>query len=348
MRTISRCIAVLSMMTLGIAGSETASSQTAAKPMVLRFATIQPITHPTNVTGALFFMKRVEELTNGKVKFQHYPAEQLGKAADMLKLLQGGIADIAYIGPTYMTGKLPLSSVGEVPGIFTDSVSGSKAIWKLAQGILYEKEFKPYGVRPLVASLFPAYYVFTTKKPVTSLDHLKGMKIRVPGGPGEEVAKLLGAVPITMPANQSYEALQSGVLDGMFTTFAISKGYKLEELLKYAVEGGSFGSFTNFYCINEKVWQKLPEDVKKAMKQAGDETVENMGKGLKESNEKWMVDWEKRKVMTVYHLNPEEQKAWLARVEPVQNLWAAEIKKKGFPARQIVDEFKKALQESSK
>ena len=69
---------------------------------------------------------------------------------------------------------------------------------------------------------------------------------------------------------------------------------------------------------------------------------------LKELNEKWMVDWEKRKVMTVYHLNPEEQKAWLARVEPVQNLWAAEIKKKGFPARQIVDEFKKALQESSK
>lgn len=354
MRKLWLCIVMLTLLTLSVTGcggqqsSKTASSQTAEKAIVLKFATIQPETHPTNVTGALFFIKRVEELTNGKVKFQHYPAEQLGKAADMLKLVQGGTADIAYIGPTYMAGKLPLSSVGEIPGVFSDPVAGSKAIWKLAQDTLYEKEFKQYGVRPLVASLFPAYYAFSTKKPIKSIGDLKGMKIRVPGGPGEEAAKLVGAVPVTMPANQAYEALQRGVLDGMFTTFAIARGYKLEELLKYAVEGGSFGSFTNFYCINENVWQKLPEDVKKAMKQAGDETVVNMGKGLKEENEKWMREWEKQKVMTIHHLSPEEQKVWLAKVEPVQKIWAEEIEKKGYPARQVVDEFKKALQEFSK
>lgn len=331
----------------GCGGKQEGKTQTqgtgkADQPIVLKFATIQPETHPTNVTGAIFFMKRVEELTNGKIKFQHYPAEQLGKAADMLKLVQGGTADIAYIGPTYMAGKLPLSSVGEIPGIFTDPEAASKALWKVTKDILYEQELKQYGVRPIVVSLFPPYYAFSTKKPIKSLDALKGMKIRVPGGPGEEAAVAVGAVPVTLPANQAYEALQRGVLDGMFTTFAIARGYKLEELLKYAVAGGSFGSFTNIYCINEKVWESLPDDVKKAMEQAGEETVVNMGKGLAEENQKWMKQWEQQKIMTVYHLTPEEEKQWLAKVEPVQKKWIEDMEKKGYPAQKVVDAFKKA------
>jgi hypothetical protein len=48
---------------------------------------------------------QVAERTAGRVKFQYYPAEQLGKVKDMLSLTQTGVADIAYVALSFITRK---------------------------------------------------------------------------------------------------------------------------------------------------------------------------------------------------------------------------------------------------
>ncbi|KAA0890865.1 hypothetical protein [Pusillimonas sp. ANT_WB101] len=81
------------------------------------------------------FMEQVEKETNGKIKFQYFPGQQLGKAKDMLKLTQTGMADIGYIGPSYILDKMPLSSTFELPGAFSDdSCQGFKAFWNMTVG----------------------------------------------------------------------------------------------------------------------------------------------------------------------------------------------------------------------
>ena len=79
------------------------------------------------------WMDDVTKRTNGAVTFEHYPTQQIGKAADMLKLTQSGVADIGYIGPAYVSDKMPVSEVAMLPGAFEHACQGTLAYWKLAR-----------------------------------------------------------------------------------------------------------------------------------------------------------------------------------------------------------------------
>ena len=78
-------------------------------------------------------MEEVKKRTNNAVTFDHYPAQQLGKPADMLKLTQTGVADIGYVAPGYTSDKMPVSEVAMLPGAFEHSCQGTLAYWKLAR-----------------------------------------------------------------------------------------------------------------------------------------------------------------------------------------------------------------------
>lgn len=99
---------------LVLAGS--AGSAFADDTITIKFAMAVPPTHFTAVAGGKFFMDRATELSKGRIKFEWYPAEQLGKAKDMLALVQTGVADMADVVPGYVPDKLPLSGVAELPG----------------------------------------------------------------------------------------------------------------------------------------------------------------------------------------------------------------------------------------
>ena len=101
---------------------------------VLRFGDSLPANHFFTETLAKPWMVEVTKTTNGQVEFQHYPAEQLGKAKDMLQLMQSGVVDVALIVPPYISDKLPLSGVAELPGGFATSCAGVRALWKNLNG----------------------------------------------------------------------------------------------------------------------------------------------------------------------------------------------------------------------
>ena len=112
-------IMLLACLTLLLAGCNAAPSgtggeeqepdkQTAAgEPITLSLADYQSPKHFQSVNGTQKWMKRVEELTNGKVKFNYYPGEQLAKAGDLLDLVRTGGADLANICHCYVAGKMP-------------------------------------------------------------------------------------------------------------------------------------------------------------------------------------------------------------------------------------------------
>ena len=83
----------------------------AAEPIKLRVADSLPADHYIARIMLQPWMDEVTKRTNGAVTFQRYPNQQLGKAADMLRLTQTGLADIGYIGPSYVSDKMPVSAV---------------------------------------------------------------------------------------------------------------------------------------------------------------------------------------------------------------------------------------------
>jgi TRAP-type C4-dicarboxylate transport system substrate-binding protein len=119
----------------------TASASIPAQALELRVADSFPAGHYLVRLMLKPWMDEVTRKTNGAVTFSYYPNQQLGKATDMLRLTQSGVVDIGYIGPSYVSDKMPLSEVAQLPEAFDTSCQGGLAYWKSArQGVLAAQE----------------------------------------------------------------------------------------------------------------------------------------------------------------------------------------------------------------
>src|SRR6478752_9096854 len=243
----------------------------AAEPLHLRVADSFPKGHYLVKLVLEPWMEEVKKRTNNAVTFDHYPAQQLGKPADMLKLTQTGVADIGYVAPGYTSDKMPVSEVAMLPGAFEHSCQGTLAYWKLARnGVIAEQDYTANNIRLLLAVSLPQYRIFTVKAPVKDVGDVTGLKLRSTGGAQDLTLRAIGAVPVRMAAPDAYESLSRGTMDGLLFPLDSVVSYGLDKLVKHATEGVSFGSFIVAYSINQSVWDKLPEDVKKAMDEASE------------------------------------------------------------------------------
>lgn len=341
------------LMVVGGCGSEKKEGKSASAPaekqteekITLKFASPFPATHTLVIDGDQYFIKRVQELTKERVEFKYYPAEQLGKAKDLLDLVSAGTADIAHIPVVYVSGKAPLSGALELPGLFNNLIVANKAALELTDHF-YELEYKKLGVKPLAVFVEAGMYdVHTVKKPIKSIKDLKGLKIRVAGGAMEEVATYVGAMPVTLPSMELYETLQRGIVDGLFFPHLNCEPYKLNEILKYATVGANFGSTSGLFGMNEASWRKLPEDVQKAIIKAARESIIHLSEVLQAKEESAIKKAEQQgKVM--YYLTSEEQKEWADFLKPTQEKWVKTMEQRGLPAQQVVEMYRKALKEA--
>src|SRR6476619_1633364 len=152
--TLDRRTILASTVLVAMAGPAAAQEK-----ITLRLAESLPAGHVIHELVAKPFMELVTKGTNGQVTFQHYPAEQLGKAKDMAQLTVAGVADVSYIVPSYSSEKYPLTAVAELPGIFDTACQRSLAIYNISHNVatLKATESGPNHLRPLVTIALPAY-----------------------------------------------------------------------------------------------------------------------------------------------------------------------------------------------
>lgn len=251
-----------------------AAAQAQAQQVKLRVADSFPTTHWLSVNVTKYMMERLTEMTDKAVTFEYYPAEQLGKAKDLLALAGSGVADIAYVAPAFVGDRMPLSAVGELPlpTVAESSCSATLAYWNIAKpgGVLDRREFAPNGVRLLFTVVLPPYQMVTTKE-FASVSDFAGMKIRTSGAPKELALRTLQAIPVQIPSPEINEAMARGTVDGALLPLASVPSYGLDSIAKYFTVGENFGSFVANYVISERRWKTLPPKVQQAMTQLGEE-----------------------------------------------------------------------------
>lgn len=323
-------------------------SQAHAQEITLRVADSFPSGHYIAENLAKRFMDSVKAETGGKVDFQYFPTEQLGKAADMLSLTVDGVTDIGYVGPSYVSDKMPLSAVAQLPEAFNSSCEGTLAYWEIAKagGVLYEAEFEPNGIRPLMVMVLPPYQLVTSSKDVTGLDSIKGLKIRASGGAMEIVVSSIGGVPVQMAAPEVREALARGTIDaGLFPHSSILS-YEMQTHLKYGTERMNFGSFVATYVISIERWNALPDEVKAVMTKVGETATME---GCKAADALDMDDKEKIAEMGVeFKELPAEEKARITEaLSGVGAKWAADLDARGKKGNEILQAFRDAMKEAN-
>jgi TRAP-type C4-dicarboxylate transport system substrate-binding protein len=315
----------------------------AQEKITLRVADHYSPDHTTAKYTIKFFMDRVKELTNGKVSFQYYPSEQLGKARDMLSLTQRGVVDIGLVAAAYIPEKMPLSAVAELPGTYSKSCQGNAAYWKLSrEGVLAEKEFKPNGIRPLITFVLPPYQIML-RGALNGLNDIRGQKLRS-GGTAQDIAiKALGAVPVRMAGPEVYEALSRGTLDGIVFPLQATHEFKLDKLVKTGTLNQNFGGFATTYSISEANWSKLPPDVQKAFDQASEETVKHACAALDADNSGPAAETLKKAGVNLRALSSDDDTKARELLRPVQEEWAKGLDARGLPGSDVLNIYLAAI-----
>ena len=321
------------------------SSSSAQEKITLRLADSLPSGHVIHELVAKPFMALVTKATNGQVTFQHFPSEQLGKAKDMAQLTAIGVADVSYIVPSYSSDKFPLTAVAELPGIFDTECQGSLAFYKISHngGILETKEFAPNQLRPLVTIALPAYqFQLATSRDIKTAKDLEGLKVRTTGGAMDLMMRSIGGVPVRMAAPEIYESLTRGTLDGLIFSYQSSVSYEFGKMLKSGTEGLNFGTAILTYSMGEAKFKSLPENVRKALIEAGEQTTRESCKRF-EDGEKAATEKIKSQGMKVINFGPDDKKIFDAAFKGVAEDWVKDLDKRGKPGTEVFKAFTEAL-----
>ncbi|MDA8125740.1 MAG: TRAP transporter substrate-binding protein [Deltaproteobacteria bacterium] len=235
-----------------------------AQVITLRLADQNPATGWGPVHAMQPWAKKVEEATKGKVKIDIFASQTLAKGPDIRNAVKSGVADIGFCFHGYWPDLTPLYDVVTLPSLPPRSAEkGSEMAWKLYEKFpAMQKEFSDVKLLNLWTS--PPRFILTTKKQVKTLEDLKGLKIRISGGPPTEQMKAFGAVPVLMPGTEIYQALEKGVLDGTDASWEAIQSFRFYEVAKYYTFTSL--SSTNFSLVmNKDKWESLPKDVQAAI-----------------------------------------------------------------------------------
>ena len=349
---MKRLISILFLSTVlifslaGCGSSQTSTGGSDNKVYTLKFADYYTPTHLHN-QSVENFIKTVEEKSNGRIKIQRYPSEQLGKVTDMLSIAKDGTADIATVVYSYSIGQIPLSTVVNLPD-YTTSIEGTEIMNRVIKDSPeIQNEYKKYNIKPFMNFAPNQNDIGTSKKPVKTPEDLKGLKIASSGGLFDKAIEVYGAIPIIIPSNEKYEAIQKGIVEGSVLSFPSVSGLKLNEIEKYHTAGLRMGANSVSWVINLKTWEKLPADLQKIIEEAGQEVSKETASRWDKKNSEFMKQLEEGG-MTIHQITPEERAKWDAPLKAVDQAWVKEMNDKGLPGQKVYDLFGKTVKEVAK
>ena len=334
-----RYLALAPIMTAAAALALPAHAQT-----TLTYSSWVPPTHHLTIWQANWAAE-VEKATGGRVKFQSLPKAP-SAAPGTFDAVRDGLVDLSYVTASYTPARHILPLMAELPGMAdtaeVNSVAYSRIHWKHFQKV---GEYK--GVKLLAVWTHGPGQMFT-KKPVSSINDVKGLKIRTGGGIAEAVANAIGASAFVKPAPESYELLNSGVADGVFFPFESIVSFKLESVIGQATvfPGGMYSSAFGFF-MNEDKWNKLSkQDQAIIEKYSYEYAARSNGKSWDAADQKGL-DALKKANANIVRANPAMVSEVQKRSAPIIDDWIKKASAKGVNAKGALDEFRAEIKKVS-
>ena len=341
-----------SVLKTGLAASIGGSvlSGMAQQAVILKFHTFMSPQSNVWLNMHKAWMDKVEKESNGRIKFEAYPAMQLGGSPPQLyDQARDGVADITWTLPGNSAGRFPRSEVFELPFIMTNAEATSKAFWEYMQTMAIE-EFRE--VQPLALHVHGPGVIHTVDKQVKSVADLKGLKMR---GPTRQVNKLLGflgATPVGMPLPAIPDALSKGTINGCVVPWEVVPSVKINELTKFHAEfdpaGGALYTTTFVMGMNKAKYNSLDADLKKIIdNNTGLETSGWLGKTQQAGDPAGRKSASDRS-NTIFTLDRQEAQQFRRASRLVEVEWAEDMKKRGFDGYKLLETARGLIEKHSK
>lgn len=254
-----------------------------------RMATKMP---PDGPEGRVFqrFADLVEQKSGGQLRVQVYPNEQLGKEAAVLEQLKLGTIHLYAEGSVFLQKWVPELRWVSGPFLFEDRDHWVRFIHHpMVQG-WYQKAREQAGIGILgeeTAVLRGPYRVLLTKRPIRSVEDVRGLKLRMASDKtGVEVWTHLGAEVRVLGWAETYESIQRGIVDSVTSPIALVESMKFYEVAPHVTTTHEYWQSVAF-MMNQKAFDRQPAEVKRALLEAHRDaaafSLEVMGRATEES-----------------------------------------------------------------
>jgi TRAP-type C4-dicarboxylate transport system substrate-binding protein len=279
--------------------------------------------------------KRVEEASGGRLKFELYPAMQLGGAPpDLYDQAKDGVVDLIWTVLGYTPGRFPKSEVFELPFMVTKGEPTSVAF----QEFVEQNSMDEFAGVKLLCVHAHGPGLFHTKTPVTKLEDLKGMKIRGGSRIINDMLTRLGAEPVGMPVPQVPEALSTGVINGTTIPWEVTPSLKVAELVNnHTGFTGKHGLYTQTFAftMNLDKYNALPDDLKAIIDaNSGVEVARAFGAAM-DAGDAVGLKIAQDHGNNIITLDEAETARWVEASQPTIDQWYADTKAAGIDGQAL-------------
>ncbi|HET6522475.1 MAG TPA: TRAP transporter substrate-binding protein [Geminicoccaceae bacterium] len=300
---------------------------TAQESLVLRSADTHPDGYPT-VEAVEYMSQLLGEKTGGRLSIQVFHSSQLGEEKDTIEQTQFGVLDMNRVNLAPLNQVAPETVVLGLPFLFRSVEHMHEVLdGEIGQQILDAME--PHGLIGLAFYDSGARSVYNSKRPVTSIADMNGLKVRVQQSDlFIAMIQALGANPTPMPFGEVYSGLQTGVVDGAENNWPSYHSTRHFEVAPY-YSLTEHSMTPEMLVMSKLTWDRLTPEDQQAVRDAAKESVARM-------RELWQVSEEEARAAVVdggAQVNEVDKQPFIDAMQPVYDRFASDPKLKDLVER---------------
>lgn len=326
-------IAVIAVVCLALSGCGREPSET----IELSYSIFFPPAHIQAVTAEAW-AREVEKRTDGKVKIVTYAGGTLTPAQQCYEGVVNGISDIGMSCFAYTPGSFPLLAGLDLPLGYPNGVVATQVATEMA------RKYEPQELADTHLLYIHAHGpgLLASKRPVRTLDQMRGLRVRSTGL-SERIVEALGGTPVPMPQGEAYEALARNTVDATLCPIETLKGWRQGEVISSVTDATAVGYTTAMFVVmNKATWNSLPADVQQVITEVNEEWVVKHGGAWDQA------DAEGREFITelqreLITLTPDEQQRWRDAVRPVLDAYVTATQGQGLPGEQFLKDAQELI-----
>jgi tripartite ATP-independent transporter DctP family solute receptor len=270
------------------------------------------------------FADHMKEWSGGKIEIEVYPYGTLGATGDINELAQMGVVEFVFSDHAWISSFVPQAQALALNYIFPTEKVPEVLDWMAKNGEflpLLENAFRKNDLVPL-SIMFEGWQWVTSKKPIKSLDDMKGLKLRLMSSKLlVEDYKAYGASPTPMSYGEVYSGLQMGLIDAQVNPLFAIYSMKFYEVQDYVTQLKS-EPFIGIPTANQKFFDALTPEAQEEMRKFWIEAIVPAGNWITERN---AADMEKMKAakpsLEFHELDDETIATFKAEAEKVYPMY---------------------------
>jgi len=318
---------------------------TGAQPIELKLAYFVGDQHAMS-QWLIKWANNLEKDSGGRITVKRFPGSQMGSVQQHYDFVRTGQADVAWFLHGATPGRFPLTELVQVPYLVGSAEIGTKVLNDPELRSKYlDAEHK--GVKVLLLLTHQPGNVHTTKKPIRTVEDMKGLRIRFASPTIRDFIAALGGTPVGVLPTEQVEQLQKGTIDGVFIDYGgAGIAFKMGGVLKYSTEMYSYVSSFGV-AMNPDFWNRLSPDLQGIVMKSMTGVEKEVGEawdGLDVPGKKAVMDGGGEAIRR----SPEENARFRKIGAEVAEARVKELESKGMPARAIYDRMKSLAQEHAK